>query len=209
MAAETPAATAVEREQQLVARICAGEKALFYELVAPCERSAYLTAYSILQNAADAEDVAQEAILKAFRNLTQFRGEAKFSTWLTRIVVNEARMRLRRAPMESLDAMQEEDDSAEYRPALMADWKLLPSELVERKEIRDEIEAGLKRLSPALREVLSLRDVQEKNIAETAAILGLTESVVKVRLHRARLKLRDILAPRLQRAVKGGRGGKE
>ncbi len=209
MPSDASAAAAVEREQQLVARICAGEKALFYELVAPYERSAYLSAYSILQNAADAEDVAQEAILKAFRGLAQFRGEAKFSTWLTRIVVNEARMRLRRAPMESLDAMQEEDGSAEYRPALMADWSLLPSELVERKEIREEIEAALAQLSPALRQVLVLRDVEEHNIAETAAALGLTETVVKVRLHRARLKLRDILAPRLQRAAKGRERGKE
>ncbi len=209
MPSDASAAAAVEREQQLVARLCAGERALFYDLVAPYERSAYLTAYSILQNAADAEDVAQEAILKAFRGLAQFRGEAKFSTWLTRIVVNEARMRLRRAPMESLDAMQEEDESAEYRPALMADWRLLPSELVEQREIRGEIEAGLKQLSPALREVLILRDVQEKNIAETAEALGVTETVVKVRLHRARLKLRDILAPRLQRAVKGRKGDKE
>lgn len=203
------AATTEEREQHLVARILGGEKALFYELVAPYERSTYLTAYSILQNTADAEDAAQDAVLKALRNLAQFRGEAKFSTWLTRIVINEARMRLRRAPMESLDAMQEEDDSQEYRPSLMADWRLVPSSLLERKEVREEIEHALGKLSPGLREVLVLRDVQERNIAETAAALGLSEGVVKVRLHRARLKLRDILAPRLRTLRRTGKGGRE
>jgi RNA polymerase sigma-70 factor (ECF subfamily) len=188
-------------EQELIRRIRSGEKELFHELIAPLERGVYLTALAILQSPADAEDAAQEAVLKAYRNIASFRGEAKFSTWLTKIAINEARQRLRksrRASEESLDTLTDsEDDNREYSPLLLSDWREVPTEAVERREIRELIESAMGQLTPGLREVLVLRDIEELNIAETAEALGLTESVVKVRLFRARMKLRDLLAPAL------------
>src|SRR5512143_4121879 len=95
----------VQAEADLIRRICAGEKELYYQLIQPYERSVYLAAFSLLRNEADAEDAAQEAILKAFRHLGEFRGEARFRTWLVQIAVNEARMKARvtRREVFSLD----------------------------------------------------------------------------------------------------------
>src|SRR5262249_668142 len=147
-------------EMMLVDRVLAGEKELFYELVRPHERAVYVAALAILQNPADAEEVTQEAALKAFRRLDTFRGESKFSTWLVRIAVNEARMRLRRdrrVQYESLDSSPEEETS-EYCPISLADWREIPSEVLESKEIRNMIEEALIRLPEKYREVLVLRD---------------------------------------------------
>ena len=192
-------------EMMLVDRVLAGEKELFYELVRPHERAVYVAALAILQNPADAEEVTQEAALKAFRRLDTFRGESKFSTWLVRIAVNEARMRLRRdrrVQYESLDSSPEEETS-EYCPISLADWREIPSEVLESKEIRNMIEEALIRLPEKYREVLVLRDIEQLNIAETAAALGVTLGTVKLRLLRARLRMRDLLAPRLRDLKKG------
>ena len=108
---------------------------LFHELVRPYERSVYFAAYSILENEHDAEDVAQETVLKALKNLTSFRGEAKFGTWLVSIAINEARARLRHNKVlkfESVDAAQEEEDGC-FVPAVLSDWREVPSEALERK----------------------------------------------------------------------------
>jgi len=185
------------REQGLIARVCAGEKELFYELVQPYERPVYLAAFSILQNEADAEDAAQEAVLKALANLTNFRGEAKFSTWLIQITINEARMRLRKNRPQLYESIDEQqtDDEGEYFPRDYADWREIPSEALQRKELRDALERAIASLKPRYREVFVLRDVQNVNIAETAKILGITEASVKTRLLRARLMMRDALAP--------------
>ena len=192
-------------EMMLVDRVLAGEKELFYELVRPHERAVYVAALAILQNPADAEEVTQEAALKAFRRLDTFRGESKFSTWLVRIAVNEARMRLRRdrrVQYESLDSSPEEETS-EYCPISLADWREIPSEVLESKEIRNMIEEALIRLPEKYREVFVLRDIEQLNIAETAAALGVTLGTVKLRLLRARLQMRDLLAPRLRDLKKG------
>src|SRR5579862_6129483 len=93
---ERPAGAGDDGEQALIARICKGESSLFAKLVKPYERRVYVTALTLLRNEADAQDVAQEAILKSFANLRQFRGESKFSTWLIQITINEARMRQRK-----------------------------------------------------------------------------------------------------------------
>ena len=105
MVIEKPAAISDERAQSLIARIRNGESFLFAELVKPYERRVYLTALALLRNEADAQDVAQEAILKAFTHLHQFRGEARFSTWLIQITVNEARMRQRRQHAELFEPL--------------------------------------------------------------------------------------------------------
>jgi RNA polymerase sigma-70 factor, ECF subfamily len=186
-------------EEELIGRVVSGEPGYFYELIKPYERRVYLAAYGILRNEADAEEVAQESVLKAFRGLGTFRREASFSTWLLRITVNEARMRLRSRKREHVSIPIQEESDGEYAPLLIADWREIPSEILERKELRAQIEEGLASLSDDHREILILRDVQGLNIAETASLLGISISSVKVRLLRARLRIRDFLAPRIGR----------
>jgi RNA polymerase sigma-70 factor (ECF subfamily) len=185
------------RERELMQRICAGGTDLFYELIRPYERAVFLAASSILGNDADAEDVAQEAILKAFKNLRGFRQESKFSTWLIQIAINEAKMKLRknrRHLYESIDDTQTTDEG-DYIPTDFADWREIPSEALEQSELRDALNNALKLLPEKYRIALILRDVQQMSIAETAMILGLSEENVKTRTSRARLRMRDLLAP--------------
>src|SRR5271154_7346652 len=125
--AERPADTSDEAEQSLITRICNGNSSLFAPLVKPYERRVYATALTLLRNEADAQDVAQEAILKAFANLRQFRGESKFSTWLIQITVNEARMRRRKQHAELFESIDDErDDEGAYTPRDFADWREIP-----------------------------------------------------------------------------------
>jgi len=189
----------VRSDAELIARIVAGERELFHELIRPYEKSVYLAAYSILQNEQDAEDAAQEAALKALKNLRNFRSESKFSTWLISIAINEARGRLRHArvlKIESLDTPQEDADGAPI-PAVISDWREVPSQALERKELREVLRSAIAGLPEIYRETLLLRDVEEFSIAETAAALGVSEGVVKTRLLRARLMMQKILAPQL------------
>ena len=183
------------REQYLIAQVQRGQHELFYELVRPYERRVYAAAMAILRNEADAEDVTQEAMLKAFANIRQFRAEARFSTWLIQITVNEALMRRRRERtlvMEGIDDRR--DDEADYAPRDFADWREIPSEALERKEIRQRLAEALGMLDRKYREVFVLRDMEHLNIQETAEALGISVASVKTRLLRARLMLRDLLA---------------
>jgi RNA polymerase sigma-70 factor (ECF subfamily) len=188
-------------EAQMIVAILAGDTRQYHELIRPYERSVYKMALSFMKNEPDAEDVAQEAFLKAFRKLADFRGQAKFSTWLISITLNEARSRLRRqnaVPMESLD--QATGEGGHISPALLRDWREVPSEALERKEIRAILIEAIGHLSPLYREVLLLRDVEEFSIEETAAALTITPGTVKVRLHRARMMMQKELAPKLKNA---------
>lgn len=183
------------REQELIAQVQRGRNELFYELVRPYERRVYAAALAILRNEADAEDVAQEAMLKALANIRQFRAEARFSTWLIQITVNEALMRRRRernAIMEGID--DHRDEEGEYKPRDFADWREIPSEALERKEVRQKLAHALAALDRKYREVFVLRDMEQLNIQETADALGISIASVKTRLLRARLMLRDLLA---------------
>jgi RNA polymerase sigma-70 factor (ECF subfamily) len=189
--------TKVARERELIERVLAGEKDLFYELIQPYERGVFLAAISILGNDADAEDAAQEAILKAYRNLARFRQESKFSTWLIQIAINEAKMKLRKGRRhlyDSIDAGQETNEG-DYIPTDFADWREIPSETLEQSELREALNRALKSLPEKYRTVLVLRDVQQMSIAETAKALGISEENVKTRTSRARLQMRDRLAP--------------
>jgi RNA polymerase sigma-70 factor, ECF subfamily len=184
-------------EANLVKRVCDGDLEAFYELVRPYERLIYATAISVVKNAADAEEAAQEAVLKAFSNLSGFRGESKFSTWLVQITYNEAKMKVRKAHShlyESIDD-QPENEQGDSWPKDYADWRPIPSDLLEQKEIREAVHNAINSLSAVYREVLILRDVQRLTIKEATAILGISAANVKTRLHRARLLLRDKLAP--------------
>lgn len=183
----------------MIAAILGGEIQLYHELIRPYERSVYLMALSYMKNEADAEDVAQEAIVRGFRKLSSFRAESKFSTWLISITLNEARTRLRRQSlvrMESLDQLPDEDKT--ISPALLRDWREIPSEAVEREEVRNLIQQAVAQLPDIYRQVFLLRDVEELTTSETAEALTISIPSVKVRLHRARLMLQKQLAPQLR-----------
>jgi RNA polymerase sigma-70 factor, ECF subfamily len=188
---------ALEHELALIERVCNGEKELFYELVRPYERAVYFAAHSILQNEADAEDVAQEAVLKALKYLGSFRRESKFSTWLVQIAVNEARLRVRKERRNLYESLDEPDESesGDYMPNDFADWREIPSEALHNKQLRQALQKAIAALAAKYREVLVLRDIDNLSIAETAVALGISEANVKTRLLRARLQLRDALAP--------------
>jgi RNA polymerase sigma-70 factor (ECF subfamily) len=156
-------------------------------------------ALSYVKNEADAEDAAQEAFVRAFRKLSSFRAESKFSTWLMSITINEARTRLRRQAlvrMEPLEQLPDEDKG--ISPALLRDWREIPSEALEREEVRDLILRAVEQLPDIYREVFLLRDVEELTISDTAEALNISIPSVKVRLHRARLMLQKQLAPQLK-----------
>ena len=198
LAADRELSSKLERERALIARIVAGEKDLFYELVRPYERAIFLAANAILQNESDSEEAAQEAVLKAFMHLDRFRGDARFSTWLIQIVINESRMKRRKERKhlyESIDETRTTDEESEYKPQDLADWREIPSEALQQKELRDALRGAIDALSPIYRQVFILRDVQQMSITETATALGITEASVKTRLLRARLQVRDSLAP--------------
>jgi RNA polymerase sigma-70 factor, ECF subfamily len=183
----------------MIAAVLAGEIQLYHELIRPYERSVYVMALSYMKNEADAEDVAQQAFVRAFRKLSSFRAESKFSTWLISITINEARTCLRRQAlirMESLDQLPDEDKA--ISPALLRDWREIPSEAVERDEVRVLIQRAVEQLPDIYREVFLLRDVEELTISETAEALNVSIPSVKVRLHRARLMLQKQLAPQLK-----------
>ncbi len=186
-----------EEESELIQAICAGNRERFHALIQPYERAVYATAFSVVGNSADAEDVAQEAFLKALKNLSSFRGEAKFSTWLIQIALNEARMTLRRgrkSQIESLDSTHS-TESGDYLPRDFADWREIPSEALARKELRQTILRSLAGMKAIYREVVVLRDMRHLSVRETSELLGVSQDVVKTRLLRARLQLRDALAP--------------
>jgi RNA polymerase sigma-70 factor, ECF subfamily len=188
------AKTLVERE--LMHRVLSGETDLYYELIRPYQRAVFLAATSILGNEADGEEVAQEAMLKGFKNLARFRGESKFSTWLIQIAINEAKMKLRkdrRHLYESIESGRNND--GDYIPSDFADWREIPSDALEQAELREALQKALKSLPEKYRTVLILRDVQQLSISETAQVLGITEENVKTRTSRARLQMRDLLAP--------------
>ena len=186
-------------EQQLIASILGGETQRFHELIRPYERSVFVMVLALLHNEADAEDAAQEAFLKAFRNLAGFRGEAKFGTWLISIALNEARSRIRRnstVRIESLD--QDPDEPGHISPALLRDWREIPSQVLERSEMRLMLREAIAALPDNYREVLLLRDVEELSTLEAATVLQISTASIKVRLHRARMMLQKNLAPKLK-----------
>jgi RNA polymerase sigma-70 factor (ECF subfamily) len=195
-------------ERDLIRRVCDGEQEAFYALVQPYERSIFFAARSVLENDADAEEAAQEAVLKAFTHIRGFRFESKFSTWLIQITINEARMKLRKCHRELYESLDEprSNEEGDYWPSDFADWREIPSEALETKELRKALLKALNALSPKYRQVLVCRDIQQLNIAETAKALGISEANVRTRLLRARLQMRDALAPGFDGTWRRGRG---
>jgi len=188
----------------MIEKVLGGQTETFHELIRPYERSVYLMALSLLHNEAEAEDASQEAFIKAYRHLGKFRSESRFSTWLISIVLNEARGRLRNKKPGLTDSI-DDDSEGSVTPAQLTDWREIPSESLERQEVRTLIRRALTELPIAYREVFVLRELEERNVQETAETLGITIASVKMRLHRARLMLQKQLAPQLKSTVPASR----
>jgi RNA polymerase sigma-70 factor (ECF subfamily) len=195
-------------EDELIAAARAGRQDAYAEIVERHSGTVYNLALRLMNDPHEAEDVLQETFISAFRALDRFQGRSQLSTWLYRIAYNAAMMRLRkrRLPVESLDERRESEDGELMPPRQLVDWTALPDELLLGKEFRGKLDAALASLPESLRSVFVLRDIEGLSTVETAAVLGLTETNAKVRLHRARLALRERLTTYLAPTLAGGRG---
>lgn len=190
-AAEVPS---VFDESALVVKAQAGDVAAFTELISRYERKIYRLAKHITESDEDAEDVLQESFLKAYEHLDGFQGNSKFYTWLVRIAVNEALMKLRKRKSDktvSLDDNGSDGDEPVIRE--IAVWDGNPEQRYSSEELRGILDTAIQNLKPSFRTVFVLRDVEELSTEETASMLNLSIPAVKSRLLRARLELRERL----------------
>jgi RNA polymerase sigma-70 factor (ECF subfamily) len=185
----------VRGDLDLVHATQGGDVSAFEELVARYDRKLFRIAEHITHNREDSQDAVQEAFLKAFQHVGDFREHSQFSTWLIRITVNQALMKLRKR-RTTKEVPLDEDFQAEgdVFPREVADWAPNPEELYRVSELRDILVKALEGLRPILRTIFVLRDIEELSIDQTAEILQLTPSAVKARLWRVRLQLREILS---------------
>jgi RNA polymerase sigma-70 factor (ECF subfamily) len=196
---EKPAPAGALEDEEIVARVLGGEKALFEILMRRYNQRLYRVALAILGDDGEAEDVMQDAYVRAYIHLAQFAGAARFSTWLTRIAVYEALARARRRRrMVEMDAMP--DPSKEK---LTTSAERDPEAKAIGRDLRAVLEEGIRALPDLYRPVVLLRDVEGLTTAEAADCLGLSEPVVKVRLHRGRALLRRDLDSRARGALAG------
>jgi len=189
-----------ELDADLIRRILGGEKHLFHDLIRPCERAIYFLLLSLLKNEAEAEDAAQDTAIKVYQNLHLFRGDSQFRTWVLSIARNEGLGRLRKQAVRREDSLDAETDelTGDYTPTILTCWREIPAESLERKELGVLLRKAVEGLPAIYRNVVLLRDIEEMDVRETAAALGIAEGAVKVRLHRARAMLQRTLAPQLK-----------
>jgi len=190
-------------EGDLIARAKAGDDTAFTELLSRYERKIYRLAKNITQNDEDAEDVMQEAFLKAYSHLDSFQGNSKFYTWIVRIAVNESLMKLRKRKSDKLVSLDEQVDTGEDMvPREIAVWEDNPEAQYSQEELRGILDKSVESLAPIFRSVFVLRDIEDLSTEETAEALGISIPAVKSRLLRARLQLRERLTRFFRR--KGG-----
>jgi RNA polymerase sigma-70 factor (ECF subfamily) len=193
-AIENKVAEPPSEESILVEAARSGNIGAFESLVRRYDRNVFRIAQHITQNREDAEDVVQDAFLKAYQNLGQFQGQSKFYTWLVRIAVNEALMRLRRRRPERMVSIDEDVKTEEdSMPREIADWSPNPEQLYTQSELKEILGKTIQGLPPSFRTVFVLRDVEGLSTEETASALELSVPAVKSRLLRARLQLRERL----------------
>jgi RNA polymerase sigma-70 factor (ECF subfamily) len=198
----------VSDEMALVRAAKAGDISAFEQLVRRYDRNVFRIAQHITQNREDAEDVVQDAFLKAYENLARFQEQSKFYTWLVRIAVNEALMRLRRRRPERMVSLDEDIKTDEdTMPREVADWSPNPEQLFSQAELKDILTRTIQGLPSGFRTVFVLRDVEGLSTEETAEALDLSIPAVKSRLLRARLQLRERLSKYFKK--RKGRGGKK
>jgi RNA polymerase sigma-70 factor (ECF subfamily) len=187
-------------EAAIVERARSGDQQAFGELVHQYERKIYRLAMNITRNAEDAEDVLQEAFLKAYAHLDRFKGDSKFYTWIVRIAVNEALMKLRQRKGDRTVPLDEPLDTGEETMAReIAVWGDNPEQQYSKEEIQKILSDAVDGLKPDFRTVFTLRDIEEMSTEETAEILGISIPAVKSRLLRARLALRERLTRQFKR----------
>ena len=187
-------------EGNLVARAQAGDASAFTELVQRYERKIYRLAKNITQNDEDAEDVLQDAFLKAYEHLSGFQGQSKFYTWIVRIAVNEALMKLRKRRGDRFVSLDEPIDTGEEEVKReIAVWEGNPEEQYSQEELHRILNEAVEGLKPDFRTVFTLRDIEELSTEETAEALGISVPAVKSRLLRARLALREKLTRQFKR----------
>lgn len=175
-------------------RLRSGDRQEFARLVETYSGVIYRLALKIVGNPQDAEDVLQEAFIKAFRHLPDFDGRSKVSTWLYRIATNEALMLLRRRKQVFSIDEPEAGGEEEQPPKEIVDWCCLPEDELMSAEARLHIDQAIDRLSPASKVVFLLREMEGLSTQETAEVLSLSETAVKTRLSRARLQMREQLS---------------
>jgi RNA polymerase sigma-70 factor (ECF subfamily) len=181
-------------ETILVAQSRAGDTAAFGELVRRYEGKIFRLAQHVTQNREDAEDVLQETFMKAYEHLDQFQGNSKFYTWIVRIAVNQALMKLRRRKTDKSVSLDEQIDTGEDTMVReIAAWDEDPEQRFSRDELGGILDTAVQSLEPPYRSVFVLRDIDELSTEETAEALGLSIPAVKSRLLRARLQLREKL----------------
>src|SRR5580704_5902115 len=188
-----PSQVVKEDEPVLVAAAQAGDIAAFETLVSRYERKIFRLTQNITQNREDAEDAMQEAFLKAYEHLSGFEGNSRFYTWLVRIAVNQALMKLRKRRPNVVSLDEPVDSGEDTIPREVEDWGPSPEERFGQTELSGILSNVIGELEPPFRIVFQLRDIEELSTEETAAALGLSVPAVKSRLLRARLKLRQKL----------------
>jgi len=188
-----PSQVVKEDEPVLVAAAQAGDISAFETLVSRYERKIFRLAQNITQNREDAEDVMQEAFLKAYEHLSGFQGNSRFYTWLVRIAVNQALMKLRKRRPNQVSIDEEVNTGEDLIPREIEDWGPSPEDRYKQSEMSDILSSTIADLDPPFRIVFQLRDIEELSTEETAEALGLSVPAVKSRLLRARLKLRQKL----------------
>jgi RNA polymerase sigma-70 factor, ECF subfamily len=187
-------------EQELARGVRAGNPAAFDRLVRAYGGRLLAVTRRILRNEEDARDAVQEAFVSAFRAREQFSAESRVSTWLHRIAVNAALMKLRsrrRKPEEPLDDLLPAFNRDGHHAERFRSWDEPADVALEREDTRAFVRAAIDRLPESYRVVLMLRDIEGFDTAETAELLGLTPNAVKIRLHRARMALRSLIAPQM------------
>ena len=191
-------------EEELVAAAKAGRQDAFAQIVDVHSATVYNLALRLMKDQHEAEEVLQETFISAFKALPKFEGRSQLSTWLYRIAYNAALMRLRkrRLPTESLDEPVT-TEAGEMLPRELIDWGSIPDDLLLNQELRTVLSAALETLPESLRSIFVLRDIEGLSTAEAAEALGLTETNAKVRLHRARLALRERLTGYFASAERG------
>jgi len=198
--ANSPQVTLPRDESLLVNEAKAGDYSAFEELVNRYEKKIYRLGMNITGNQEDAEDVLQEAFLKAFEHLPDFREDSRFYTWIVRIAVNQALMKLRKRRSSRevpMDDSEGEDRDVAVRE--FADWKPNPEQQYAQAELEGILQRAVSDLPPGFRTVFYLRDVEGLSTEETAEMLSLSVGAVKARLFRARLRLRDELSKTFKR----------
>jgi RNA polymerase sigma-70 factor (ECF subfamily) len=197
---EPLAATLAGDESVLVSGAKAGNYAAFEELVNRYEKKIYRLGMNIIGNPEDAEDVLQDTFLKAFEHLPEFREDSRFYTWIVRIAVNEALMKLRkRRSSREVSFEETEDQDGDVVVRDYADWRPNPEQTLAREEMEQILRSAIQALPPGFRTVFYLRDVEGLDTDETAQLLNLSTGAVKARLFRARLRLREELSEVLRR----------